>query len=211
MMLLAFLAAAFAAAPSGVVVAAPADNSGLNLTVTWLPVADAVGYSVLRADSEAGPWSVVADQIPPTDTGISDQVSTDPRNDPPKDRYLYKVVALDASSPVPPALETDAAKAEAGRTAYVAALASSPNASTAVEGRPEASLFITTPGHGLLLAMIASVGASRCDKGNRSSSAASRASTRSRRGSGAPRRWAARCSTSPASTSSRTSRRLPRC
>jgi hypothetical protein len=159
MMLLAFLAAAFAAAPSGVTVAAPPDNGGLNLTVTWQRVSDAVGYAVLRADSEAAEWSVVADRLPPDKTGISDQVSSDPRNDPPKDRYVYKVVALDASSPAPPALETDEAKSDAGRTAYAAALASSPNASAAVEGRPEASLFITTPGHALLLAMIASVGA----------------------------------------------------
>jgi hypothetical protein len=159
MIVLSILAAALAVAPAEVTVQAPDDNGGLNLDVKWTPVPGAIGYAVLREETEAGPWTVVADQLPPDKTEISDQVSTDPRKDPPKDRYLYKVVALDASSPAPPMLETDEAKADAGRAAYAASLATSAGASAAVEGRPEASLFITTPGHALLLAMIASVGA----------------------------------------------------
>lgn len=155
MIALSLLAVALAAAPTAVTVEAPDDNGGLNLDVRWEPVPGATGYAVLRQESESSPWSVVADQLPADKTAISDQVSTDPRKDPPKDRYLYKVIALDASSPKPPDLEAG----EAGRSAYAASLASSPNASTAVEGRPEASLFISTPGHALLLAMIASVGA----------------------------------------------------
>ncbi len=129
MIVVAFLAAALAAPPpAGVAVAAPDDNGGLNLDVTWEPVPGATGFAVLRADIEAGPLDGGRGSLPPDKTEISDQVSTDPRKDPPEERYLYKVVALDAASPAPPVLEADEAKADAGRAAYAAALASSAGA-----------------------------------------------------------------------------------
>jgi hypothetical protein len=144
---------------TGLVVTAPANGSGLDLDLHWEAVDDdgrTQAFAILRATSEAGPWTLAAAGLPPTTREYGDKVTNDPLKSPPKDRYLYRIASVTAGTPDLESSE-DPDAAEAARTAYVNALLLG-TISAPVEGLTHASLVATDLGHLHLLMLIIAVG-----------------------------------------------------
>ncbi len=137
---------ASAAVPSGLQVAAPPHNGGLNLVLEWdVPAEEPGAYAILRtAEGPDGPWEVVAPGLPPGTVRFTDKVSTDVWEDPPQSAYWYRVVAL-------PPEAGELAEAEA------AAFLAYP-ATPAVRGETVASVLNTSLGHVHLLLIVLAVG-----------------------------------------------------
>lgn len=152
-----------AAAPvSDLQVTAPRFSDGLNLELTWQDPDDPdfAGTLVLRSDQGPdGPWVIAAGPLPPGRGALSDKVTTDPRHAPPKPRYWYRVVSLDPDTPIfePPADATPDQLA-AAQDAYARDLLRTQAATDPVAGEPRPSWLNASPGHLLLLALIATVG-----------------------------------------------------
>ncbi len=143
----------------GLVVTAPSNGSGLNLNLTWEAASDdgrTTGFSVLRATTEDGPWTLTADKLPPTTRDFSDKVTTNPLEDPPQASYVYRVASLGKDSPVL-APSDDPASAQAAREAYVSALLTG-TISASASGTTQASFIAKDLGHLHLLLLILSVG-----------------------------------------------------
>ncbi len=145
---------------TGLVVVAPENGSGLNLELGWEAADDdgrTTGYAVLRAPDESGPWTLAANGLPVSTRSYSDKVSTEPREDPPLDSYVYRIATLSAHSP---ALENadDPEAAAIAKAAYVSALLAG-TVSAPSTGFTEASWLATGAGQLHLLFMIIAVGA----------------------------------------------------
>ncbi|MFT5684112.1 MAG: hypothetical protein ACI8RZ_005053 [Myxococcota bacterium] len=149
----------------------PEYGGGLDLELTWTPQPDAIGYLVLRADTEAGPWELVVESPLPGDTeDYTDQVTANPELASPRSRYLYRVASLSASSPTFPrrakpvedASDTDKAAREdafdADIVTYTQAIVSSGDLTESVAGEPRGYWLNLNLGHILLFLMIVSVG-----------------------------------------------------
>ncbi len=149
--------AARAAPPTGLSVEAPANGSGLFLELRWTPAADdgagTTGYAVLRADSERGPYELLA-TLGPGEDSYRDKVTADPSRSPPRERYTYRVLSLSPSSPAPPEGEAG----EDDRARFIAELLDTSEASAPVTAATEASLLRTSPGHITMLLLIVAVG-----------------------------------------------------
>jgi len=152
-----------AAAPvTDLQVTAPDFGDGLNLDLSWQDPTDPAftGTLVLRsAEGPDGPWVIAAGPLPPGKAELSDKVTTDPRNDPPGDSYWYRVVSLAAGVPAfaPPA-DASADQLATAQDAYARDLLRSQGATDAVQAHTDPSWLNASPGHLLLLALIATVG-----------------------------------------------------
>ena len=69
----------------------PANSDGLSLLVKWTAVPGSEGYTLLRALEQAGPYTVVADDLPPAATEVKDTLSTDASISPPPPRVFYRL------------------------------------------------------------------------------------------------------------------------
>lgn len=143
-------------------VAPPRYSDGLELKVSWQPPADPefTGVLVLRsAEGPDGPWTIAAGPLPPTRTEVGDRVTTDPRAQPPADAYWYRVVSL--TDRIAPFEASGGATGEAlaqEQAAYAAQVLRGAAATPAVRAEPDASWLNASPGHLLLLGLIAAVG-----------------------------------------------------
>jgi hypothetical protein len=129
-----------------VTVTAPADNSGLNLDLSWSDVDGELAYGILRAPSESEEWDLVK-VLPADSTSLSDKVTTDVWQDPPADEYRYQVIALAAVRDLTDVPEEK--RADAVRGGGVA--------SAVVSGRPNGALLrtgISTQNYGPLLMLL---------------------------------------------------------
>jgi len=133
----------------GLTVTAPPENDGLNLKLAWTaPTPEPLAWAVLRGPSADGPWTVVTADLPGPTLDFSDKVTTDVEDERPRDSYWYRVVALRALPP-------EQVEGEDWAATLLAMGAANP----AVEGRPIAVWFKTSPGSLMLLALILGVGA----------------------------------------------------
>jgi len=153
-------APASAAPPTGLTVTAPEGDGGLFLDLAWTAADDDVsltgdsrsgttGYVVVRADTDRGPYEVVATLDPGVLT-FSDKVASEA----PLDSYAYRVLSLNSRVPAAPA--GDAGEDDIAR--YMAELFERAEGTGPVIGEPEASLLKTSWGHLTMLALIAVVG-----------------------------------------------------
>ncbi len=151
-----FLTAALAAPPGDFTVTSPPHSDGLNLQLSWTDPGG-TGFAVLRKDAQ-GTYEL-SSILPAGSESYNDKVTTDPRKDPPRESYTYRVATLDADSALPPLADDDDDAAAANQARYVAELFDrSANLSPEVTASPVASWLNTSPGHLLLLLLIASVG-----------------------------------------------------
>lgn len=144
------------------VVRTPADSDGLGLELSWQPREGVTAWAVLRAPSATGPWDVVTDSLPAGATELADRLTTDPRSDPPRKSYFYRLVALSSILPSAVVTELPAGAGEVDLTAAedrdranrVQEILAAGVASAAVAGAPRAVWLRTRPGSLLLLGLI---------------------------------------------------------
>jgi len=152
---------AVAAPPTGLTVTAPEHDGGLYLNLEWTAASDdegsvqsgTTGYVVVRADSDRGPYAIVATLDPGTTT-FSDKVTDNPSVSPPRDSYAYRVLSLNRRAPPAPA--ANAGEDDVAR--YMADLFDRAEGTGPVIGAPHASVLKTGWGHLTMLGLIAVVG-----------------------------------------------------
>ena len=132
--------------PATLLVTAPVNGSGLELTLKWtLAPPSETKWSVVRSSSGPnGPWSIAKTGLPSHETTYTDRVTDDVSKNPPAKHYWYQVLAL----PKGFALKKDTP---------ADALLKSATARVAGEGDTVAYWFKNIPGIWLLLVLILSV------------------------------------------------------
>jgi hypothetical protein len=166
-------------------VEAPPYNSGLNLELSWTVDDDSAipsGWAVLRSDSPDGAWEVRTEALTPDSRGYSDKLTDDPLGDPVLSVYHYRVLALPpglsliAQEPIEAAGSKPQQREDQSLAAYeqevslyaqtlkeaqqkkIEILVGAAISSPIVAGEPVATLFNSSIGYLLMLAIILAVG-----------------------------------------------------
>ena len=166
-------------------VEAPPYNSGLNLELSWTVGEDSAvpsGWAVLRSDNPDGGWEVRTEALTPDSRGYSDKLTDDPLGDPVLSVYHYRVLALPtgltlaAQAPIEAAGSKPQQKENQNLAEYeqelslyaqtlkeaqgkkIEILLGTAISSPVVAGEPVATLFNSSLGYLMMLAIILAVG-----------------------------------------------------